>query len=238
VCPAVRSELLEIGGPAPIVGNTANANGSDGFERRGSWHLSPPVNGVPLIVDIGYTINGTVYLGAGAPGGAIPTNGSGLASEVNFDAYASAFHSGGTYLPDFPCNSVFVGSASWQAPLIHKTTDFRQSSNTVLVTDGSAWNFMIARASRVTGQRHGSYNANPPAQWLWSGDQTAGYVVNFTGTTNILFLDGHVDGLPRSALPAAMAQFGGYRDEMVNIAGTAQKLDQTIIWNIKQQPSQ
>jgi prepilin-type processing-associated H-X9-DG protein len=249
VCPAVRSEILEQGGP--IIPNTsALVTGSDGFERRASWHLSPPVNGVPLIVDIGYTINGTVYLGDNGPGGSVAANGDGLQNEVRLDNYPPVtIHTNmpapaagtRTCVFDFPCNSVGIGLGS-EPPINHKLTDFRKSADTVIVADGSAWNYMIGRATRITGQRHGTFNANPPQQYLWpnttasSTDQTAGYVVNLTGTTNLLFLDGHVEGVPRASLPMAMAQFGGFRDELKNIPNTAQNLDTRIIWNIKQQP--
>ena len=54
---------------------------------------------------------------------------------------------------------------------------------------------------RVSGGRHGQYN--PQRQ-------------DSTGITNCLFIDGHVESVPRADLPSTSAQYTGNRSQMRN----------------------
>jgi prepilin-type processing-associated H-X9-DG protein len=73
---------------------------------------------------------------------------------------------------------------------------------------------------RISGARHGSFNANPPGNLIRDG-------LNVSGTTNLLFMDGHVEGVPRAQCPVYDTEWVGFRSQM--IPGT------TYIWNLKQQ---
>ena len=64
-------------------------------------------------------------------------------------------------------------------------TQFRNSSQTVLIFDGSEWNPMN-NLNRISGGRHGNFNPTKPYD---------------TGSTNLLFMDGHCETAPRSLLP-------------------------------------
>jgi prepilin-type N-terminal cleavage/methylation domain-containing protein/prepilin-type processing-associated H-X9-DG protein len=70
--------------------------------------------------------------------------------------------------------------------------------STSISFDPIAWNPFNA-PTRLSGGRHGKFDFNKPYD---------------TGTSNILFLDGHVDNQPRSALPSNGSQFAGTAAQM------------------------
>jgi prepilin-type N-terminal cleavage/methylation domain-containing protein/prepilin-type processing-associated H-X9-DG protein len=213
VCPAVRQNLVYCN----ILGHTvATTAGTDGFDRRMSNFLDVSGN-VGLIVDSAYGINGNVYTGmrgagdhSGGDPGAYYDD-----SEVN-----TSGHSGSDYLFDLPCNAMSTNAKADPCYAGHRVTDFRRSADTVLLYDGTEWNGMVGAEWRISGARHGDFMPNPP-----SGLMRNGY--NVSGTTNLLFMDGHVESVPRAQCPAYDSEWAGYRDQMV--PGT------TYIWNLKQQ---
>jgi prepilin-type processing-associated H-X9-DG protein len=220
VCPAVRENMVFCN----IVGHSlATTPGTDGFDRRMSNFLD--VSGtVGLIVDSAYSINGGVYTGtrgsgdhSGGDPGAYYDD-----SDVNTYAVNGPYPAGSDYIFDVPSGAISTNGSADPCNSLHKVTDFRRSADTVLLFDGTEWNGMVLDTSewRISGARHGSYNSNPPASLVRDG-------FNVSGTTNILFLDGHVDSVPRAQCPAYDYEWTGYRGEMV--PGT------TYIWNIKQQ---
>ena len=213
VCPAVRTSLVYCNLNVHPVGTTP---GTDGFDRRMSKVFQPQ-----LIVDVGYGINAHVYTGTrSSPGsGADPvTNSSATDTAVN--AGPGGGYLGGQYCFDAPSGAVVSDYAGDPCNPEHKLTDFHRSADTVLLYDGTEWNGMVGSEWRISGARHGTFNANPPAGLLRNG-------YNVSGTTNLLFMDGHVESAARAQCPAYDYEWIGYRGEMV--PGT------TYIWNIKQQ---
>ena len=218
VCPGVRDAAVV----DTTAGLTSTAPGSDGYDRRYSTVLEPstltpkpePVgNGASgaLIVDIGYAVNSCVDSdGQPSTYSSLPMQGI----DVNNSTATHTF---------FPC---------------HKTTDFRKSSQTVILLDGTEWNIFnttTAHMWRVSGSRHGSWkrggvNAN-------SG--TANYWDYSTGTCNVLFLDGHATGVVRSALPCepdsngVSLQMVGNAAQLVDTKATPGGTN-AYIWNNQQ----
>lgn len=216
VCPAVRTQLVYCNMNVHPVATTP---GTDGFDRRMSKVLQPQ-----LIVDVGYSINADVYTGTRTnPGaGADPVTNS---SNTDTAVRTPGSPPGGTYTGaefcfDVPSGAVVNDYVGDPCNPEHKVTDFTRSADTVLLFDGSEWNGMVGAEWRISGARHGSFNANPPANLVRNG-------YNVSGTTNILFMDGHVESAARAQCPAFDYEWVGYRAEMV--PGT------TYIWNVKQQ---
>jgi prepilin-type N-terminal cleavage/methylation domain-containing protein/prepilin-type processing-associated H-X9-DG protein len=223
VCPAVRNELVYCNLSAHPV---STSPGTDGFDRRMSKVLQPQ-----LIVDSAYGINADVYTGLRPP----PSGNTGLGADPvsnssGMDGYVNAGpgggYQGGEYCFDAPSGAVVDPNTNDPCNPEHKVTDFHRSADTVLLFDGSEWNGMVGAEWRISGARHGSFNANPPANMLVNNPDN-GITVNLTGTTNLCFLDGHVEAVPRAQCPAYDYQWVGYRGEMIPGA--------TYIWNIKQQ---
>ena len=200
VCPAVRSTMVY----NQITGVTI-ANQADGFDRRFSTVLAPASgatspdslsngeNGA-MILDIGYAINGS-------SGNANPMN--------NFGALPSepiSTQPGRTSYPSYPAGVT-----------VNRYTQFKRSAQTVLVLDGVDWNMWSTALApdgnryfcNFTGARHGN----------WTGNGSTGQFA--TGTCNILFLDGHAEGVNRRDLPTAnstgiVLQILGNRTNMIN----------------------
>jgi prepilin-type N-terminal cleavage/methylation domain-containing protein/prepilin-type processing-associated H-X9-DG protein len=174
VCPTIRDNPVY----DPTAGVTSTAVGTDGFDRRASTVLlpstltptpEPTTNGAAgaLIVDSGYAVNSCVN----ANGlGAAPGNGYAALPMQGFDV------NNGTSIAFFP---------------LHKSTDFRKSSQTVILMDGTEWNVWNPSGAsglwRIVGARHGNWNPSKPYT---------------TGVCNVLFLDGHAEPVDRSALPS------------------------------------
>ncbi len=97
---------------------------------------------------------------------------------------------------------------------IHKRNEFRSSTKTVILVDGSFFNFQLQN-DRIFGTRHGNVSGNTALERRQAG------------ATNILFLDGHVERALRKDLPAANI---GTQTNGV----TSQMLNPDYVWNIKQ----
>jgi len=106
---------------------------------------------------------------------------------------------------------------------VHKTTDFRKPSQTVILMDGTEWNLFVTPQGgisylwRVTGARHGN----------WVGGSSAKAYT--TGICNVLFLDGHASPANRGDLPSDPTLGPN------QMLGTgSQVLNNTYIWNSQQ----
>ncbi len=209
VCPAIR----DIAVIDTTAGLTTTAAGSDGYDRRYSTVLAPAGTPSPdltsngengaLIVDCGYAVNGCVNADGEATGcGALPMQGM----DVN---------------PSTASHTFFA---------VHKMTDFRKSSQTVLLMDGTEWNLFVNSGSgsaasyiwRVTGARHGN--------WIGGGSKKS-YT---TGICNVLFLDGHAAPANRADLPWDASQSGANPGSGQMIGTGTQMLNNTYIWNNQQ----
>ncbi len=170
VCPSVRSSMLFDG----LAGTSTITN--DGFTRHVStWSMTntqPTDNGASgaCILDIGYGVNGQTHNIRNDPReGDLPMQGMRFTKNTPLAK---------TYTP-------------------RKLTQFKKSSQTVLVYDGSQATPQNTNAFsyyyKISGQRHGkSQKVNDPS------NPTAIYA---TGITNVLFLDGHVSPTDRRDLP-------------------------------------
>jgi prepilin-type N-terminal cleavage/methylation domain-containing protein/prepilin-type processing-associated H-X9-DG protein len=195
VCPAVSNSMVFCNLTTQSVPTTP---GTDGFDRRMSKTIQPG-----LIVDSGYGINGDVYPGT-------PTNDKLALDPGGYD--------GDQYF-NLPCRPISTNYNTVPC-LSHKYIQFSRSALTVLLYDGTEWNGMIGSEWRISGARHGTFNANPPAGLLQNG-------FNVSGTTNLLFMDGHVESADRAACPAFDNEWLGTRPQMVP--------NTTFIWNTQQQ---
>ncbi len=95
---------------------------------------------------------------------------------------------------------------------IQKSTNFSVPTRTVILLDARDSNFWSFN-DRILGTRHGK--------------NLGGSQKLTTGTTNILFLDGHVEGVPRRDLPSV--------NNSNHILGiTSQMLNDRVVWNARQ----
>jgi len=246
VCPAVSSILFErAGGVEAPYTITDNGTVQDGFERRGSNWMKPG-----LIVDFSYGINGETYLGPTSSSQPATQGQMGTNIDGDVNSGAGIVGSGNTftgsnYVFDLPSVSVFMGNGYPNGP-VHQLSKFRQPSATVILFDGAGWNDWNGRPNRMQGTRHGKVipGTVPIARgsvWpMMIPNMGANQPVNISGTTNLLFLDGHVEGAQRLNLPINDVERLGYRSEMQNLstppAGqTRQVMGTNYIWNLKQQ---
>jgi prepilin-type N-terminal cleavage/methylation domain-containing protein/prepilin-type processing-associated H-X9-DG protein len=201
VCPSVRDAPSYDGTTTPVF----NAPTSDGYDRRISSvvlpsSLSPtpdPINNGgagACVIDIGYGINGASQ-GDGQPAVAASLPSQGI-SEIN----------------PSPANHTFFP--------VHRFSDFRKSSQVVLLFDGTEWNVYnttTAHLWRISGARHGNWVNGP------------GDIAYTTGVCNILFMDGHAEGVNRRDLPylasTGPAQIYGYSNV---------ELNNKVLWNVTQ----
>jgi prepilin-type N-terminal cleavage/methylation domain-containing protein/prepilin-type processing-associated H-X9-DG protein len=93
---------------------------------------------------------------------------------------------------NLPSTSICTNPAD-PGPPLKKMSSIRRSAEMVILYDGFAWNPQNNPA-RLTGARHGKWDPARPYD---------------SGTTNLLFLDGHADSAPRAELPMTAAQFTG-----------------------------
>jgi prepilin-type N-terminal cleavage/methylation domain-containing protein/prepilin-type processing-associated H-X9-DG protein len=100
-----------------------------------------------------------------------------------------------------PSTSISFNAAIGTGAPLKRITANKRSGETVILFDGFAWNPMNDPKVRVSGGRHGQYNHLQP---------------DSTGVTNCLFIDGHVESVPRVDLPATSAQYTGNRSQMRN----------------------
>jgi prepilin-type N-terminal cleavage/methylation domain-containing protein/prepilin-type processing-associated H-X9-DG protein len=206
VCPAISDELSFDG----LLTNPPTNAGSDGFDRRPSVILQtsgdPIGNGAngALILEIGYGINCTVN--------AVPANGQ-------YIPFQGALWVSGA------ASGLTANSSGLYVNPGHVTTQFKNSSQTVMLYDGTEWNeYSLSTKNavskfvwRVSGARHGNWMAGQPYT---------------SGITNVLFLDGHSESIPRKDLP--------YTDTSTSFAfqiiGTAsQMLNNQYFWNTQQE---
>jgi prepilin-type N-terminal cleavage/methylation domain-containing protein/prepilin-type processing-associated H-X9-DG protein len=199
VCPAVRDILSAV--------NTASSIAIDGFERDQSVVLQLASGSTPaLVVEYGYGINGC----CNAP-----------AAELQ---QTPGNHS----WVDVPSTSFVITGDDPEFPPIKKVTQFKYSSQTVIVYDGIEWNEMNSNASpigmtRISGGRHGS-NFSPSKPFD-------------TGICNVLFMDWHVESVPRKQLPTGTAPFpGGAASADAQFTGTRAQMRSSYIWTTDQQP--
>lgn len=214
VCPAIRNSLFSTNITGLSI--TAIGSGTDGFNRRESDWLSPG-----LIADEGYGINGSNYTGSRAnpAGGSSPVSGT-SANDAVVNGGPGGPYLGNAYVFDLPMSSISTDPINEPCSPLPKMSRFRQSSRVVTFYDGVGLNGMIGKEYRISGSRHGSVQTRPPSNLIRNG-------FNVSGTTNLLFLDGHVEGAPRALLPAFDYEWIGYRPEMVP--------GSSFIWNIKQE---
>jgi prepilin-type processing-associated H-X9-DG protein len=92
-----------------------------------------------------------------------------------------------------------------------KITQIRRSSITVILYDGTAY-APFTKPERVTGARHGKWLPDKPLA---------------SGTTNLLFVDGHAESANRSDLPQTYNEFQGTRDQMRS---------KNYVWSLSQMP--
>lgn len=187
VCPAVSDNLYGVylnPADANYSGATGNSTGNDGFDRRQSKFMNPSTT-VPLIVDVGYGINGNSYQNLAAAGGAGGDPG------YTYSTFSS--------IDDYPA------VAGKPQPPLRKFTTVKHSSSMVAFFDGVEWNPEVmpaggpvypvtgsAGCNRISGARHGGFDPN-----------------NFytTGRVNLLFLDGHAATYGRSDCPGQTVEF-------------------------------
>jgi len=215
VCPAVSANIIyDSGNPPPTTPVS-----TDGFDRRWSYVVMIPI-----------TSSFPQYYpedkNNGAGGAAIVDFGYGINSCVNATnggVPADWFNVPSTSV----CNMSVNGVPDVLCPPLKKITQFKRSAETVMFFDGTEWNEMNGTPLwRISGARHGKWNPNKPYN---------------SGVTNLLFLDGHVEGANRADLPQVNgtagagpitgAQLTGPRGDMLQNAGGTPP----YIWNITQQ---
>jgi prepilin-type N-terminal cleavage/methylation domain-containing protein/prepilin-type processing-associated H-X9-DG protein len=99
---------------------------------------------------------------------------------------------------DIPSSSISVHPNTVCAPL-RRMSSVKTPAQMVIMFDGYSWN-PHADTKRITGQRHGRINR----------DQT----VFSTGSTNLLFLDGHAETAERRDLPSTTDHLIGTTEQM------------------------
>ena len=217
VCPAIRELCSYDDTVSPIVGGAV----TDGYSRRYSRILLPDaepygsaVTGNAAIVDIGYGVNACPSIGGMMNAITAGQDYSGLPMQgIPLDATAAAARS---YYP------------------VHNMTDFKQSARVILLFDGGELFAYTGPAPynhmwRITGQRHGRPRF----------DGVDGDLTYSTGTTNVLFLDGHAEPVDRAKLPGKpdngffSMQIIGDTSQMMNPLNPG--VTGEFIWNSKQQ---
>jgi prepilin-type processing-associated H-X9-DG protein len=214
VCPAVRDS--QVSNNVPLA--PAGAVGSDGYDREVSQVLmttgDDPNNGAngACIVDLGYSMNSAT---AGSTAVIAGTTAAQLAT--------------------IPSQGADFGGAAPKQIVSpgHKVTDFKLSSTTVLLLDGTEWNAFNPGATtpapyngyvwRISGARHGN--------WLGPNGSKNAYS---TGICNVLFLDGHSESVNRADLPVFASGNPG-RDATVIYGPLTTSTKGTLCWNTQQQ---
>jgi prepilin-type processing-associated H-X9-DG protein len=202
VCPSIRDQMIV----DEANGTGATTAGSDGFERRYSKLFLPnTMSPTPDPVTNGTNSKGACVLDIG-----YGINGCTAANQPNAN-----------YVP---MQGVSFGSTTACYPL-PKVSQFKKASQTVLLFDGSAWNPFNTSTShlwRIVGSRHGQWRTT-----MVGNNDVTGYV---TGICNVLFMDGHVEGVNRADLPSDSTNGPS------QITGTAaQMLNNRFYWNSRQQ---
>jgi prepilin-type processing-associated H-X9-DG protein len=216
ICPAVRDSMT-----GTNFTGLPTSSAIDGYDRRFSTIILPSTlnpkpddinNGAngACIVDFGYGINGCVN----------PDIGKSYGGQ---SAVAASWYT-------VPSTAIAVDTAGCaNFPPVKRLTQFKRSAETVLMFDGSEWNGMRGPLGapnplfRITGARHGRWDRSKPYA---------------SGITNLLFLDGHVEGANRSDLP----QYNGANATPVTpstgqqyTGDRTQMISPKYIWNMTQQ---
>ncbi len=107
----------------------------------------------------------------------------------------TAYNANSVRIAQVPSTSISVDSTPTYP--LKKMTKIRRSSEMAMIFDGREWNIWASPSisppekaiiSRLSGQRHGKWDPKRPDR---------------TGSTNILFYDGHATSVDRAALPNA-----------------------------------
>lgn len=93
---------------------------------------------------------------------------------------------------------IAYGLAGTTAFPIRRITDLKRASETAYIFDGNGWN-QVVKPERLTGMRHGRWDVKKPFD---------------TGSTNVLFLDGHAENVARKELPSTDVHYIGNRAQM------------------------
>jgi prepilin-type processing-associated H-X9-DG protein len=206
--------------PPGATGNSVTLGNADGFQREGSQVLQVPIGGAAnvakfsLILDIGYGMNS--YINQQAKYNSTVQPGA--------DGIVSTAICYGTYPGGYPM------------PPVKKITQFKHSSQAVFIYDGYAEN-QWWQAYRISGMRHGKPNPAHPQGTV------AGTAVINTGLCNVLFLDGHVDAVPRGDLPTDGTGAAGPGWANKSVTYTEQQFDcgrnymcnANYIWSLSQE---
>ena len=221
VCPAIRSQMIvrtAVAGTAYTTAvNNAAAGIADGYSRRASnWmatqtmtpRFASPANGINggLFLDIGYGINGAV--------------------DNNFATAAFKAANPGQDSSTVPSQGLNAQQGATKAVNpIGKMSTFKRSSQTVLLFDGTEWNAWVTSSAhiwRISGARHGNWR---------KGDISGDHRPFQTGTTNVLFLDGHCEGVARGDLPSIAGATAG---QAQLIGNASLELNSRVLWNSAQ----
>ena len=217
-CPALRETSLSYN---DTVSPPFGAAVTDGFARRYSRLLmtdterrNDPVTGHAAVVDIGYGVNSCPQIGG------------------MMNAVTAGQDYAGLPLQGVPWDSTAAAARSYYP--VHNVTDFPRSSQVVVLFDGGELFAYVGPPPnnhlwRISGARHGN--------WQNAGDTSD--LSYASGTCNVLFLDGHAQPVPRSALPGKpdngmfSMQIIGTKDQMVNPINPG--VTNAFIWNATQQ---
>jgi prepilin-type N-terminal cleavage/methylation domain-containing protein len=102
---------------------------------------------------------------------------------------------------DTPSTSISFNAGLGRGVGLRRISACKRAAETVILFDGFAWNPFNDAKVRVSGGRHGKYDPSKP---------------DSTGVTNCLFLEGHVESVPRVDLPMNTNQYLGDRSQMRN----------------------
>lgn len=215
VCPAIRNQKVAHGKPTPSgTAVSGTVPGTDGFSRRASlWMMDSTSK--PLRASAANGINGAVIVDIGyGINGTVDTN---WAASKNVPAQGIRA-------------TANVGKSVHPINTISK---FKRASQTIFLFDGTEWNPWVDGGGsfsgyywRVSGTRHGRgfKGANTDARSYR------------TGTTNILFLDGHAEGVFRGDLPSAVVNgtVNGQSAPIQFLGDGTQALNNKYLWNLTQ----
>lgn len=99
----------------------------------------------------------------------------------------------------FPCTGIGMNGYPIKSPL-KKMASIRYAAEVALLYDGFEWNLVppagsdVFLVTRISGARHGRFNSK-------NGGTPATDMRDKSGTTNVLFFDGHVAAIDRKNLP-------------------------------------
>ena len=217
VCPAIRDTEVADNDPAGSGTGQTLLPATDGFDQRGSTVLLIPTTGFPPTAPDSFSngANGRCVIDFGyGINGCVNANGAVGADWYNVPSTATSFDSTGL---------------SSTYPQGKKVTQFKRSADTVILFDGTEWNIMNTSPYtpagplwRISGSRHGNWMSNKPFT---------------TGTTNVLFLDWHVEAANRAQLPQQNGTLGAGPATGANLTGPRgdMVLGSRYIWNTTQQ---